>query len=292
MMILIDPYFPIKANPSKSKVIVLAAAIFGFFLTAFIILILEYFDTSMKTPLQVAKATKMKVAGAFPRLSSKSKANELLFVSRRLIDIIIQNIKLTLSKEVIKNDNSPYLIVMYSTQESAGKTLLSERIVNRLREIGDNVLYLNYSEDNDNIDDFNYSYHYRVTDNFIDIENLQQLISSKFLRKINKSYDYIFLELPSIVYNIYPIKLINSADMSLYIISANSTLAKADKTALATYEEVTLSKPMVIINEVELYNLDEFLSDVPSITKPDSLGKLKRMLASLFKYRLNINRKA
>jgi len=287
-----DPYFPIKANPSKAKVIVLAAAIFGFFLTAFIILILEYFDTSMKTPLQVAKATKMKVAGAFPRLGSKSKANELLFVSRRLIDIIIQNIKLTLGKDIIKNDNRPYLIVMYSTQNGVGKTLLTERIVNRLREIGDNVLYLNYSNDNDNVDDFNYSYHYKISDSFMDIENLQQLISSKFLRKINKSYDYIFLELPSIVYNIYPIKLINTADMSLYIISANSTLAKADKTALATYEEITLNKPIVIVNEVELYNLEEFLSNVTSITKPDSFSKYKRMLSTLFKYRLNINKKA
>ena len=287
-----DPYFPITANPSKTKVILLAAAIFGFFLTAFIILILEYFDSSVKNPLKVAKATDMKLAGAFPRLSSKSKANELLFVSRRLIDIIIQNIKLTLNKEVVKDDNSPYLITIFSTQNSVGKTLLAERIVNRLREIGDNVLYLNYASDNDHADDLNYSYQYEITDNFIDIENLQQLISSKYLRKINNSYDFIFLELPSIIYNTYPIRLIGTVDMSLYIINATNSLTKADKTALATYEEVASSKPMVIINEVELYNLDELLSDVPSITKPDTLGKIKQFFAYPLKYRLKINRKA
>ncbi len=287
-----DPYFPITANPSKAKVIVLAAAIFGFFLTAFIILILEYFDNSMRNPLQVAKATNMKAAGAFPRLSSKSKANELLFVSRRLIDIIIQNIKMTLNKDIIKNDDSPYLIIIYSTQNSVGKTLLSERIINRLREIGDNVLYLNYASNTEQTDDLNYSYLYKITDNFIDVENLQQLISSKYLRRINKSYDYILLELPSIVYNTYPIKLIGTADMSLYIISARNSLSKADKTALSTYTDVTSNKPMVIINEVELYNLDELLSDVPRMTKPDTLGKFKKILATPFKYRLNINRKA
>jgi len=67
---------------------------------------------------------------------------------------------------------------------------------------------------------------------------------------------------------------------------------KADKTALSTYTDVTSNKPMVIINEVELYNLDELLSDVPRMTKPDTLGKFKKILATPFKYRLNINRKA
>lgn len=287
-----EPFFPIAANPSKAKIIVLAAALFGFFLTAFIILILEYFDTSMKNPSRVAKATNLRLAGAFPRLSSRSKANELAFISRRLIDIIIQNIKFTLNKEVVKKDNSPYIIVVFSTQAKVGKTLLADRIINRLREVGDSVLYLNHTSDTNHEDDYNYSYVYKIKDNFIDVENLQQLISSKYLRKTNKPYDFIFIELPSIVYNTYPIKLIGTVDMSLYIINASNNLTKADKTALATYEDVALHKPLVIINEVELHNLDELISDVPRITKLDTFGKIRTMLAYPFTYRININRKA
>jgi len=287
-----EPFFPITANSSKAKLIVLVAAIFGFVLTAFIILLLEYFDTSMKNPSRVARVTKMKLAGAFPRLSSKSKANELAFVSRRLIDIVIQNIKLYLNKETDKIDDSPYIIAVYSTQNSAGKTLISNRVVNRLREVGDRVLFLNYSSDNDKQDDFNYAYNYKITDNFIDIENLQQLISSKYLRKVNKSYNYIFIELPSIVYHTYPIKFVGSVDMSLYIINATDKLTKADAAALETYDEVTLMKSMVILNEVELYNLYELLSDVPSITKPDRFSKILRLIKAPFKYSININRKA
>ena len=286
-----EPYFPISANPSKSKIILLAAAIFGLFLTAFIILMLEYFDNSMKTPSNVAKATNLKLAGAYPRLSSKSKANELAFISRRLIDIIIQNIKLNLGK-INKNNSDPYIIAVYSTQSKMGKTIIIERIVNRLREVGDKVLYLNYSTDDQQPEDLNYSYNYKITDNFIDIENLQQLISSNYLRKKNNPYNFIFVELPAIVYNNYPIKLVSSVDMSLYIINARQNLTKADKTALAVYEDIASTKPMVIINEVELYNLDELLTDVPKITKPDTYGKIKHILATPFKYRININKKA
>lgn len=287
-----DPFFPITPNPSRAKIIVLVATFFGFLLTAFIILILEYFDASMKNTARVVKATNMKLAGAFPRLSSRSKANELAFISRRLIDIIIQNIKLSLNKEIAKKENTPFIIVVYSTQNSVGKTLLSERIINRLREAGDSVLYLNHASETYYDDDFNYSYLYKITDNFIDIENLQQLITSKYLRRFNKPYDYIFIELPSIVYNSYPIKLVSTIDMSLYIINAVNKLSKADLTALATYNDVVLYRPMVIINEVELYNLEELLSNVTRITKPDTLGKIRELLAYPFKYYINIKRKA
>ena len=292
LKIVDEPFFPISANPSKAKIIVLAAAVFGFFLTAFIILLLEYFDTSMKNPSRVAKQTGMQLAGAYPRLNSRSKANELMFISSRLIDIIIQNIKLRLSQDVIDKGENPYVIAVYSTQNKVGKSLLTERIVNRLREVGDNVLYMNYAKEGDVQEDYNYSYLYKINENFIDIENLQQLINVKYLRKENKAYNYIFIELPSIVYNTYPLKLVASVDMSLYVINAASTISKADKTALDTYETVATSKPMVIINETELYNLDELLSDVPRMTKPDTVGKIKHILMKPFRYSININRKA
>ena len=287
-----EPYFPITSNPSRAKLIVLVAAVFGFFLTLFIIIMLEYFDTSMKNPSRVAKYTKMKLAGAFPRLDSRSKANELAFVSRRLIDIIIQNIKLSLNKSSAKNDNSPYIVIVFSTQNSVGKTILTDRIVNRLREVGDRVLYLNHSSLNEEEADYNYSYVYGITNSFIDVENLQELISSKYLRKANNPYDFIFIELPSVVYNTYPIKLIGNVDMSLYVINASNKLTKADTTALQTYDEISSHKPLAILNEVELYNLDELLSDVPKITKPNRFGKIKEFLFIPFQYRIKINRKA
>ncbi len=286
-----EPYFPISANPSKAKIIILAAAIFGFLLTAFIILMLEYFDNSMKNPSNVIKATNLKLAGAYPRLSSKSKASELAFVSRRLIDIIIQNIKLQLDKKNLLEKSEPKVIAIYSTQSKMGKTVITERIVSRLREIGDEVLYLNYEDGEVQPEDFNYSFNYSVSDSFIDIENLQQLISSNYLRKENKPYNFIFIELPSIVYNNYPLKLVNSVDLSLLVINARQNLTKADKTALSVYEDIANDKSLVIINEVELYNLDELLTDVPKITKPDTLGKIRHILSKPFQYRININKK-
>ncbi len=288
------PFFPIQPNPSKSKVIVLAAAIFGFLLVVFIILVLEYFDVSMKNPARVVKETKLKLAGAFPLIASNNKSRELVYVNNRLIDIIIQNIKLFLNKQVQKTDSSPYLILIYSTQDQVGKTLLSQKIINRLREIGDKVLYLNYSDESINSDeqDFNYFYKYEVNENFIDIENLQQLISSHYLRKENSPYKYIFLELPSLVLNNYPIRLIDQVDLALYVIKASSKLNKADINAQETFGELVNHQPMVILNEVELYNLEELLTDVPKRTKPDVYAKLRYIVTYPLRYKISIKKEA
>lgn len=281
------PYFPIQPNPSKAKFIVIAAALFGFVLVLFIILVLEYFDTSMKNPSRVAKATNMKLCGAYPYLGSRSEAVELSNVSNRLIDIIIQNLKLSINGK--ENTDKPYIILMFSTQDHVGKTLLSQKIINRLRAIGDRVLYLNH-DDSSPSDDYNNNFNYKIRKNFIDVENLQELVAARYLRMENKAYDFIFLEIPSIIYNMYPIKLINKADLSLFIIKANSVLNKADKTALSTFNEIVSNKPMVILNEVELYNLEEFMTDVQKRTKPDVVGKIKYYLTYPFKYRLRIKK--
>jgi hypothetical protein len=175
-----------------------------------------------------------------------------------------------------------------------GKTLLSQRIINRLREIGDKVLYLNYNDTDvdDEVLDFNYFYKYPINEDFIEIENLQQLISSRYLRKENLPYRYIILELPSLVLNSYPIKLIDQVDLALYVISASSKLNKADITAQETFSQLMKNPPMVILNEVELYNLDELLTDIPKRTKPDFYQKIRQIITYPLRYKIKISKEA
>jgi len=285
-------YFPISPKASKTKIFIAAAFMFGLLMVVFIILVLEYFDSSVKSPRRVVYETKMKLAGAFPRIGSSAQARELAVISNRLIDIIIQNLKLSLGK---KGDieEKPKLILIFSTQSGMGKTLLTQKIINRLREMGQNVLFANYSKDNDVEieEDYNYSITYPIGDNFIDISSLPELIDGKNIRKQNYGYDYIFIEIPSIIYNNYPLTLVNMADSLLYIISATSSLNKADRTALETFAEVSESEPMVVLNEVELYNLEELLTSVPKYTRRGMIfNKVKYILAYPFKFRIRIKK--
>ncbi len=285
------PYFPISAMPSKAKVLIVAAFLFGFVMIAFIILALEYFDNSMKNPSRVIKETEMELAGAYPILNTGNSTQELNAFARRLIDMIIQNLKMglnTLEKE-------PKVVLMFSTQNETGKSLLGHKIVNRLREIGDSVLYLNYRFDDElaEEDDYNFSYSYKIKDNFIDIKDFSELIEEKALRKNNSSYSYIFLEIPSIIFNSYPIGLLQQVDFAFYVLKANSRMTKADKRAIDTFREICAVKPQVILNKVELYALEELLSNLPKKRNNNHyIIKVKQIITYPLKYKFSFKKEA
>jgi uncharacterized protein involved in exopolysaccharide biosynthesis/LysM repeat protein len=286
------PFFPIQPNPSKTKYIVFAAGFFGFLVVALLIIGLEYFDTSLKNPSRVTEQTEMQLAGAYPILSSKHQANELSQITNRLVDMMIQNIKLSLGKAESQTEK-PYVVLVFSTQNRTGKTLLSQKIINRMRSMGDKILFLNYNDGNmsENEEDFNYSYRYEIKNNFIDVANLQQLMDSRFLRKTNTAYDFIFIELPSIIYHTYPIKLLSEIDLALFVIKSNNRYTKADKTAMGIFKEAYKSNPIVILNEVELFNLADLMSDLPT-TKRNNLDKLRNLLKYPTKYKIVFKKEA
>ncbi len=286
------PYFPIQANPSKAKFMVIAAFLAGFIIIAFIIVALEYFDTSMKNPSRVVEKTKMKLAGAYPALTDKEKAMALASISNRLVDMTIQNIKLGLSK-IEKEVEKPYIILVFSTQNKTGKTLISQKVINRLRTIGDKVLYLNYADEKEPLpdEDYNYSYTYRITDNFIDIENLGQLIGENYLRKVNSAYDYIFIEIPSIIYHSYPLRLLKEVHMALFVIKATQKITKADEAALETFRESLDVKPLVVLNQVDIHSLDEIITEIPK-KRSSFMGKIKRILTYPGRYKIQIKKEA
>lgn len=257
------PYFPLQANPSKAKYLVLAAALIGFILVAFIILVLEYFDASMKSPDRVLERVGLKLAGAFPYISSNSKLQDMVFISNRLIEMIVQNLKMKLLHHSIYPAQKPYIILMFSTQDSVGKSFLTGRLANKLRTYGEKVLVLNYREEAD-IDntDFNLNYNYEINDNFAEIRNLKELINSNILRRDNYSYDYIFIEIPSIIFHRYPIELMHQIDASIMVLKATSHWNKADISALDMIKELSKEPPMILLNEAEDYAIAEIISGI------------------------------
>jgi len=275
------PFYPISAMASKAKYLVVAAFLFGFIFIAFVILVLEYFDSSMRNPSRVIKETEMKFGGAYPILNTDSTSSDLRIFARRLVDIMIQNLKMAVGKI----EKEPKVVLLFSTQKQTGKSLLGRKIVNRLREIGDKVLYLNYCLDDEcdeKEDDFNFSYTYKVEDNFIDIKDFSELIKEKALRIENSSYSYVFIEIPPIIFNSYPINMLQQIDFAFYVLEASSKLTKADKLAINTLKDICPIELQVLLNKVELYALEELLSVVPKKDRKKFVNKIKYIITYPF----------
>lgn len=259
------PYFPLNARASKAKYLVVAAFLIGFLLVAFIILILEYFDASLRNPERVADNVNLKLAGAYPYVGSNVQMKNMVKISNRLIEMIIQNLKLQLTHNAVYPAQKPYFILFFSTQDNTGKTFLSQKIANKLRTYGEKVMILNYTSDRAleaDDEDFNMDYPYIIKDNFVKAVSLKDLIDRNILRLENYAYDYIFLEIPSIIFNDYPMELMHDIDASLMVLKSNNKWNKADKSALEMLESVLREKPMVVLNEAEDYAVEELISGI------------------------------
>ncbi|MDY0075856.1 MAG: LysM peptidoglycan-binding domain-containing protein [Bacteroidales bacterium] len=276
------PYFPLNARASKAKYLVVAAFLIGFFMVAFIILILEYFDASLRNPERVAENVNLKLAGAYPYVGSNIQMKNMVKITNRLVEMIIQNLKMQLTHNAVYPAQKPYFILFFSTQDNTGKTLLSHKIANKLRTYGEKVMILNYTSEHtleSHDEDFNLDYPYLIKDDFVKASSLKDLIDKNILRLENYAYDYIFLEIPSIIFNSYPLELMHDIDASLMIIKSNNKWNKADKSALEMLESVLREKPMVVLNEAEDYAVEELISGIKVKKTSTFQKKFKKVMA-------------
>jgi len=200
--------------------------------------------------------------------------------------MILQNMKLHISHNSIYTSEKPYLVSIFSTQKGVGKTVIATELIKKLRSWGENVLYLNYS--NDDVQDLDETITYEIDNGFVDIKNINELLDSKYLRDDNSNYDYIFLELPALIYNSYPLELMSSVDVSLMVTKATDHWRKADITAMETMQEVSREKPMVILNQTELFALEDIVNDIPEKSKRSLRKKVKKILVYPFKLRVKV----
>ncbi len=282
-----EPSFPLQANASRTKIIILVAAVFGFFIVAFIIIMLEYFDTTVKNPTDVEKSTKLKLAGAFPVIEP---GRDTSYTSNRLTEMLLQQIKLQITHNSIFTSEKPYLILVFSTQRQTGKTTIATELIKKLRSYGENVLYLNYSteENKQSSDDLDSTITYKIDNKFVEIKHINELLVSNYLRQDNYKYDYIFLEIPAIIYNSYPLELMGSVDVPLLVAKANDYWRSADVAALKMMEEVSREKPMVVLNQTELNSLEDIINDIPENEQRSFRRKFKNAILYPFRLRVKI----
>ncbi|MEA3504848.1 MAG: hypothetical protein U9R32_06575 [Bacteroidota bacterium] len=282
------PYYPLTVSSNKTKMLMVAAFIMGFILVTFLILVLEYFNTASRTPKRIESITGLRIAGSYPDLNIKDENINLPYIANRMVEMIIQNIKLQLQHTSLNNPVKPYIILIFSTQTESGKTLVGREIKQKLESVGETVLYLNYKDAEKNITESEYIYD--IDNRFFEIKHIQKLLDPSVLRSANQEYDYIFLEIPSIIHNSYPLDLMNTIDSSLLITKANDSWKNADKIAIETMSTVSKEHPMVILNEVEPYVIDELLHGIPSTGKT-TWNKIKRYATAPFRMRINIKDK-
>lgn len=296
-----QPYFPINPIPSKRKIIVVAAGMFGFILVAFSVLLTEYFDNSLKNMERAERLIELKSMGIMPKIISKYRIYNMPFITNRLVELMVQKIKLSTSTEEHAGLRSQSkLIVIFGTGDKEGKSFLTSKLVDKLRAIGDRVLYLNYTflSDEEILDQsqkkvrgnsfmamlfkpFSFlsskqqtekiilqetvnedNFNYKIDDSFSEKRDLFDLVGDANINSFD-NFRYVFLELPSILSNFYPNDIVSHADMNILVVRSNREWKVADAKSLEMFAQGTKQKPMILLNGVEIEEIESILGTLP-----------------------------
>jgi hypothetical protein len=238
----------------------------------------------------------MKVAGVYPKIVKQIYAVDVGFILPRLVEIMAQNIKLALFQSGASQQKKPVYILFFSTRDAEGKTTIARELCRKLKSFGENVLYLNYIRDNS----MNTSYlstgelvpptddeiQYGIRENFFETRDVGDLMQG-FEHLDKESYDYVFIEIPSLINNAYPMELIKNCNMALLVVRANRSWADADIAALSSFRGVFKQSTQIILNGVELEYLDSVFGDVPK-QRSKFRRTIKRIVLFQFKEKSGI----
>lgn len=153
------PYFPSRPDPSSRKFLIVAAFLAGFILTLGLVVALEYFDNTLRTPVNAEEIVGLRLIGALPRFpqlpkmgpsteaepeegkkkKKKSTKVNYEYVEDRTIGLLLQNLKIDLTQ---RNASKPIRVAIISMRPKEGKSLLASMLTERLRNYNERVLLL------------------------------------------------------------------------------------------------------------------------------------------------------
>ncbi len=297
------PYYPLSPNPTKRKLMVIIAALVGFLVLFAVILVMEYFDDTLRSPVKASKITGLEVLGIFPKIFLSTGTLNFPFITNRLLEMIIQQIDR--QPEILSQGNATKTLVFVSTLSNEGKSVVMENLARKLKSQGKKVLMLNFSRESLRLTEISQtgypedppavstsgaikprrSFHFlnrllgypdsrvdhdspflqtpdeflspdefsqfRIDQEYFSVENGMELLEKNGIHPGFKP-DYLFIEIPSLLYYSYPPGLIAGCSLPVIVCRANRTWQDADRNALDALNKVSGRKPLLLLNGVEL----------------------------------------
>ncbi|MCD6178380.1 MAG: LysM peptidoglycan-binding domain-containing protein [Bacteroidales bacterium] len=257
------PYFPLSAESSKRKLFIAAAGIVGLMLVLFVILVLEYFDNTIKTPIRAEKLSGLDLLSAYPLMSKKTNGINYNFITNRLMEQAVQKMQSILETEGIQNKR-PINILIFSTQITDGKSLIQDALSGKLKEFGFSVLSANYKLPNYN-PKFSFISDEKPIEYKLEADGFTKESVQEILGKENdcSKYDFVLIEIPSITHHAYPPALIKDTDLGILVTRANRPWTSSDENSLKGIVQFMKYNPLILLNGAQAESLEILLGELP-----------------------------
>ncbi|MEI7502343.1 MAG: hypothetical protein WCJ61_03580 [Paludibacter sp.] len=258
MKIMDEPKFPINSIPSKNKLYVIIAALFSVIFYILGLFIVELMDSRIKTPSLLKKLSGLDVIGAFCTYENKKFINTEKITEKAAM-FIFEKIKL-LSAEKEK----PFVIQILSNWTGSGKSFVTGIIDSEIQKHGFTTHLLNFDEvslQNDitaNAESVEVTNETKSNNQISMFDSYSDLIAN---RKIHT--DFVISTIPSVSNGIDNSVLINTADLNLFVVDANTTWVEADNYNLNKLKQLIQNHFFAVLTKSVPDNLEEMYGEIP-----------------------------
>ncbi len=243
LKVLNPPSYPIQAQPTKRKTIVIVAFIGSIMLILGFFILLELVDRTLHDKVRTELFTNLPVIGAFPGKSlikyrNYDKAVQAIatkYLSRAILPYLIN-----------KKEKLPFIINFLSTEGGDGKSFLINELVKYWGEAGLNVKSLKWNED------FNiHSSEYLIAKSITDLY-------------LADNEDILLVEYPELKSNNISTNLLNEANLNIIIVRATRGWKESDSILIDKVSNQLLDKQLVIyLNKAERYVVEGYTGMLP-----------------------------
>ncbi len=262
IVVTVPPRFPLDAIKSKQLLLVLVSAVVGFIVPLALIVVFEFLDTTVRTPVRGEELTGLKLLGAYPDLTPKSeyKNVDMDWLKAKSVGHITQNLRLE-ARRLEVSGLKPKTILVFSTRDDEGKGLMSHAMANNLVELEKKVLVVGYKPIDDEFEEpVGYDRQvYQLGNDFLKAKSIKDLVPNDV--DLDK-YSFIFVEIKGVIRDQYPIELVEKFDMAICVVSAKRSWNKADRFALVEFTETLNLQPRLLVNAVEPDFMDSVLGEI------------------------------
>lgn len=288
-----QPFYPLSPIPDKRKMLVIAAAVLGGLLVLGIIILMEFFDSTLRNAKKATAVSGIPSLGMLPKAYRNPGIEQFPAVQKRLLQLITQ--KMQQLTEASGSNKKPVTVSFISTQDKEGKSVIAGNLARTLIEQGKKVFVLNLSGSTAAIQPANkyplFQKIFGYQDPRIDSQSFFLQSPESYLRSdaylngngnaafqhaadietICKNVftqetaipDYLFIELPALLKDNYSAPLIAGADLVVLTCRSNRVWSEADKQVVQDILPLTGTKIHAILNGVEVQETESLIGDLP-----------------------------
>jgi uncharacterized protein involved in exopolysaccharide biosynthesis len=287
--IIDPPFYPVVPKASKRAVMVAGAGFAGIVLTIFLLIVIEFFDTSIKSHKRLAKLTKLPYAGAYPTLVNLNKKVDIDYILKRTTDEIAQKIRQKAFNYQSTQQHKPFISIIFSTTPNDGKSTIARRLHNTYMQNGFNVAFFNYKiggkvgPNDEQCGCHFYDFESLMANDFVVEKFFEELLETDFHK-----LDFIFLEIPAILHYPTPVRMLRNVHFALMVARSNRAWSEAETNTLKSFKSSVVEETdtEVLANGVELDVLESIIGEIPK-----KRGFIRRMVKRIIKFQFNASKK-